>query len=858
MPHPPGPTPKTLQQVEALVIALLDAGEAALHHGIQPPCQIEFASVEQLPDQKWLRVTTTYECICCLLDPSHREKSVNERRSKRDKLGDLLAFLKRIDLLIPDNDGIHNIRRKSGTRFYLKLNLENKVESHKLLRARLSSASSSTSINLLPDYRSSDIDTLVHFARQQLNEFIHKEYGQVRVFGVPYPVNVLTIYTQTDVRQQINQRPHFLLNPLMSGYSSKLLSCLGVKTYEPQRYSGQQVAENFRRLVVKGKPGVGKTTYLQYLSIQCIQGSFQPDKIPIFVRLSQFERTICINQSETLLNFVSSFLIQQGLNIDFIQSILEAGRGLILLDGLDEVSLVSDEFLTDQLIQFISQFPENSFIITCRAAANKYGFAQENFKEIEIVDFDQDQVAAFIRLWFTALLGDRPEVSLKQAERLIATLNQQKHRAIRDLARIPLMLNLICLVFWKAEALPALCSNLYEQGINILLEDWDRYRHINRDVNPYNLKKVHILELMQRIARETFEQSCFLFEQRKLEWLVSDYLKSLELPQESPVQLQENCKSLIKAIETNYGLLVEQTSGIFSFSHLGFHEYFTACSICLKQLWKELLGHLTDPQWREIFLLVADMSPSADDLIRMMLEQIQLSFADEIELQRFLSWVNKMAVRVTQTLPYDPTAVRAWYLFSAGCNLGEGINSFRVSDESLWDFQAFTLAETLGLDDDFAKDLHELYFLFHTLFIALSSVASDELAANLLAALKASYSQRSLNIVLPVLHSIRPLLLQLRNFTYPDQQQKFMSWWYHSGHAWATEAIDILKASKCDGDDDEGGWATNSDILVQENTLTSYYEANLLIINFMERAGSLTLTLKEEIKATLLLPYNSH
>ncbi len=189
-------------------------------------------------------------------------------------------------------------------------------------------------------------------------------------------------------------------------------------------------------------------------------------------------------------------------------------------------------------------------------------------------------------------MSDCPEIADERAEKLISTLNQPKHRAIQDLATTPLMLNLICLVFRDTEDLPTLRSQLYEYGINILLEDWDRHRDVHRDVLPYELKKVHILELLLRVARETFEQSYFLFEKRQTEWLICEYLKTLNLAQETSVQMQENSKLLLRAIEANHGLIVERSSGIFSFSHLTFHEYFTARAICSDQLWEKLLRGL--------------------------------------------------------------------------------------------------------------------------------------------------------------------------------------------------------------------------------------------------------------------------
>jgi len=37
-----------------------------------------------------------------------------------------------------------------------------------------------------------------------------------------------------------------------------------------------------------GKPGSGKTTFLQHIAMQCNQGELLPERIPIFIRLKNF------------------------------------------------------------------------------------------------------------------------------------------------------------------------------------------------------------------------------------------------------------------------------------------------------------------------------------------------------------------------------------------------------------------------------------------------------------------------------------------------------------------------------------------------------------------------------------------
>ncbi|MBN3897739.1 MAG: hypothetical protein V7L14_04315 [Nostoc sp.] len=57
--------------------------------------------------------------------------------------------------------------------------------------------------------------------------------------------------------------------------------------------------------------------------------------------------------------------------------------------------------VTIEIRRFTQTFYKNQFVISCRIAAQKYRF--QGFAEVEVVDFDQEQVEVFaknFRLFF--------------------------------------------------------------------------------------------------------------------------------------------------------------------------------------------------------------------------------------------------------------------------------------------------------------------------------------------------------------------------------------------------------------------------------------------------------------------------
>ena len=74
---------------------------------------------------------------------------------------------------------------------------------------------------------------------------------------------------------------------------------------------------------------------------------------------------------------------------------------------------------------------------------------------------------------------------------------------------------------------------------------------------------------------------------------------------------------MLSAIEGNYGILVECAKRVWSFAHLTFQEYFTAAYIFTMgdESRKNLVQQYFEaPKWREVFILLANLLPTADEL----------------------------------------------------------------------------------------------------------------------------------------------------------------------------------------------------------------------------------------------------
>jgi predicted NACHT family NTPase len=234
-----------------------------------------------------------------------------------------------------------------------------------------------------------DIDVLVQEIREKVKSSIQERCGQMRVLDMEQPIGLNDIYTHVNILEKITGRRRLEIAELLQNCDPENFDRFGLSKVE-KRVPGLKAVEQHQKLIVLGKPGAGKTTFLKYLVIQCIGRKFQSQRVPIFITLKQFAET---KSQPGVREFITQQLANDEVAEAQISELLNSGRALILLDGLDEVREEDISRVLKQIKEFSEHYHQNPFIITCRIAAREYIF--EQFTEVEVADFDDQQIADF-------------------------------------------------------------------------------------------------------------------------------------------------------------------------------------------------------------------------------------------------------------------------------------------------------------------------------------------------------------------------------------------------------------------------------------------------------------------------------
>ncbi|MFY9224125.1 MAG: NACHT domain-containing protein [Blastocatellia bacterium] len=445
---------------------------------------------------------------------------------------------------------------------------------------------------------------------------IEERCNFIKILGMPSPVSVKKVYVKVNLLNKLSSQTYQSLNDFQEyfDYHKKKLSKNQITT------KGIDIVNKKPKLMVLGKPGAGKTTFLRHIALQAIEGKLKKNRLPIFISLKDLS-----DSKQNILDFLTDQLsdCQMANAKTFIEFLLHQGKYIFLFDGLDEVNKDKEDYIIREVRNFSQKFSENQFVISCRVGAYSNYF--EQFTDVEMADFDDEQIKMFIHNWF-----DKDE---KTASLCWQQLNEDS--SIKELGSTPLLLTLLCITFTDTGNFPKKRSDLYKEAIDALLKKWDASRRINRGEIYKNLSPLDKERLFSQIALRTFEKTQYFLEKSTLEQYIGDFIQ--HLPSTKQEEIKPDSEIILKAIEVQHGLFVNRARNIYSFSHLTFQEYFAARYI-VDNIGNDTLDqyvvvqNLSNYKWREVFLLVAGLLANAEKYIFLIRKNIDLLLDSELKV----------------------------------------------------------------------------------------------------------------------------------------------------------------------------------------------------------------------------------
>ncbi|MFZ4525148.1 MAG: NACHT domain-containing protein [Chlorobium sp.] len=345
-----------------------------------------------------------------------------------------------------------------------------------------------------------------------------------------------------------------------------------------------------RMLLVIGDPGAGKTTLLKYYALcarddQARLGFTRPVAV-FYLPLRELVRNEHGKYKSLQANLVLwSERHHQNIQDHSFDEWLRGETVLVLFDGLDEISNTDER---KEVCQWIDNawkgFRKAYFIVTSRGT----GYRQDEGIELEaeyeradVQDFTPKQQEQFLISWFTAaFLKETPEEGgdVEEWERrqraeagartttMVAHLNGEKNKGLRQLAAIPMILQIMAILWKERDYMPKNRVMLYDAVINYLLEIRDERIGIKPPMSA-----AHARMVLQPVSLWMQENNKDQLLKSEMHAAMQEWLDTVDAPPTAEVF----CDFLVKRA----GLLVETGGKEYRFRHKSFREYLTGVQL---------------------------------------------------------------------------------------------------------------------------------------------------------------------------------------------------------------------------------------------------------------------------------------
>jgi formylglycine-generating enzyme required for sulfatase activity len=402
-------------------------------------------------------------------------------------------------------------------------------------------------------------------------------------------------------------------------------------------------------MVLLGDPGGGKSTFLNFLAHCLAAHALEPeqgwikhlngwqakesDLLPIPVTLRDFARyfsgkTPQKAEPKHLWEFIVSRLKAQKLEFaaNAIAKKLEAGKAILLLDGLDEVPTQAQRiFVRDAVQTFAERYEKNRFLVTCRILSyqppekNKPDLRLTELPTFEIARFDKEKIDRFVNAWY-AELAQIGTILAEDKQGLTAHLAKAVQRPdLKRLAPNPLLLTVMALVHTHKGRLPDARALLYEETVDILLWRWEQIKLGGSEDTPrlrqYLLEAGRTDVDLKRVLWELAFHAHAASQAEDSEGLadipehrILKALAALKSDDENPNGDLNWAQNLVNLMKVRAGILLERQPETFTFPHRTFQEYLAGAYLASQIDFATKTAQLTRKDtalWREVALYAA-------------------------------------------------------------------------------------------------------------------------------------------------------------------------------------------------------------------------------------------------------------
>ena len=433
------------------------------------------------------------------------------------------------------------------------------------------------------------------------------------------------------------------------------------------------LAEN-SPLMLLGDPGIGKSTFLNYVAWLLSRPAENAliDRMGWRLPLPMVLRELPVRGVTDFDGLLEAFLgreMSAPLREDggrYLRQALADGQAFLLLDGIDELGdREARENLRSAVFDGMLRYPDCRWLLTSRIVGydevpfdsahrprNESPFPEEPDGGLRdtiphrrprgllpmrpesrggqlpvryIAPFDDRRIAAFARNWYVRREASASRASAN-ADHLVRAVHADE--SILRLARVPNLLTMMALIHRIEATLPHGRALLYERIAEAYLESIDKFRGIESSPHDLPRKKGWLARVGFEMQRRRIEEgrpnetNILVDAATVREWL------SEEMGRSDALSDTPSAEEFLKVTGRRSGLFLPRGEGRYAFVHLSFQEYFAAVALkreVTRLRWAKgnasrlgfdrdtLADWAAQSLWRETFAFLFELLASEED-----------------------------------------------------------------------------------------------------------------------------------------------------------------------------------------------------------------------------------------------------
>lgn len=360
-------------------------------------------------------------------------------------------------------------------------------------------------------------------------------------------------------------------------------------------------------LLLSGNAGSGKTTLVQWLASSALENgtASHPRKtdwqgrVPFIIPLRRYV-ALPLPAPEEFVGTIAP-LLTGAMPHSWVHRVLASGRGMLLIDGLDELPVERREEVRKWVLSLIDTFPSSKVLVTSRTTAVTRGWAEAHrFRKATLSPMELPDIRSFIYHWHEAAAAasynSRSEDIASARKSLLSIVRDRP--AIQSICNSPLLCALICALHLESGSnLPNNRMDVYKTALEMLVLRRDHDRNVDHIGDP---------ELAYR-EREILLRSFALWmhENGASDATSDDYYGRITKQLAALYRVKASAEEVGRYLLERSGVLREPIPGRVDFVHRTFLEYLAAAAIVDDDSIERLILQADEDHWREVIVMAA-------------------------------------------------------------------------------------------------------------------------------------------------------------------------------------------------------------------------------------------------------------